>query len=130
MKNNIYFFLAALVFSTTAFSAECKNERIENSTIEMCIIRGTSFQHDLYRLTADKVVIFSIADDYVENVVLEHTIPDGLSIEFPLSKQGEKKIKISGGCVPVSENEIEVARICNFFWGKFQVVKDVRFDFK
>lgn len=24
----------------------------------------------------------------------------------------------------------EVARVCNFYWGKYQVVKDVRFEFK
>jgi hypothetical protein len=129
MKNNIYALVAALTFSTTAFAAECKGEKIENSNIEMCLIRGESFQHDIYRLTADKVVIFALADDYVENVTLEHTIPDGLTIEFPLSKQGEKKVKITGGCIPVSENETEVARVCNFYWGKYQVVKDVRFEF-
>jgi hypothetical protein len=128
MKKNIYALVAALTFSTTAFAAECKGEKIENSNIEMCLIRGESFQHDIYRLTADKVVIFALADDYVENVTLEHTIPDGLSIEFPLSKQGEKKVKITGGCTPVSENETEVARVCNFYWGKYQVVKDVRFE--
>ena len=130
MKKNIYALVLALTFSTTAFAAECKGEKIENSNIEMCVIRGELFQHDIYRLTADKIVIFALADDYVENVTLEHTIPDGLAIEFPLSKQGEKKVKIMGGCIPVNENETEVARVCNFYWGKYQVVKDVRFEFK
>jgi hypothetical protein len=42
----------------------------------------------------------------------------------------EKSVTIQGGCVPESKDGAEVARICNFFWGKYQVVKDVRFEFK
>ncbi|MFC5476377.1 hypothetical protein [Paraherbaspirillum soli] len=127
-----YFFaLAAITFSTSAFSApECKQEKIENSNIEMCLIRGESFQHDIYMLKADKVVIFALTDDYVENISLEHTIPDGLAIEFPLSKQGGKNVKITGGCVPEIKDDAEIARVCNFYWGKYPVVKDVRFEFQ
>jgi hypothetical protein len=27
-------------------------------------------------------------------------------------------------------SKVEVARKCNYFWGKLQVVKDVRFEFE
>lgn len=94
------------------------------------MVPGAAFQHDLYTLKADRVLIFALVDDYSENIELEHTIPDGETIEFPLSKQGEKTIKIRGGCIPESKDGAEVARVCNFYWGKHQVVKDVRFEFK
>jgi hypothetical protein len=116
-----------------AFAAEppqCKQQNIEKSVIEICLLPGAAFQHDLYTLKADKVLIFALVDDYSENVELEHTIPEGLAIEFPLSKQGEKTTKIRGGCIPESKDGAEVARVCNFYWGKYQVVKDVRFEFK
>lgn len=96
----------------------------------MCLLPGAIFQHDLYTLKADKVLIFALVDDYSENVELEHTIPEGLAIEFALSKQGEKTTKIRGGCVPESNDGAEVAKVCNFYWGKYQVVKDARFEFK
>lgn len=108
---------------------QCKQQTVEKSVVEMCLLPGAAFQHDLYTLEADKVLIFALVDDYSENVVLEHTIPEGITMEFPLSKQGEKTVQIRGGCVPVSKDGAEVARVCNFFWGKHQVVKDVRFEF-
>ncbi len=120
-------------FVSDAFAAEppqCKQQSIEKSVIEMCMLPGAAFQHDLYTLKADRVLIFALVDDYSENIELEHTIPDGLAIEFPLSKQGEKTTKIRGGCIPESKDGAEVARVCNFYWGKYQVVKDVRFEFK
>lgn len=83
----------------------------------------------MYTLKADKVLIAAFVDDYVEKVELTHTIPEGLTIELPLSKQGEKVVKISGGCLPESKDGAEVARVCNFFWGKHQIVKDIRFQF-
>jgi hypothetical protein len=109
---------------------QCKQQIVEKSSIEMCLLSGAAFQHDLYTLKADKVLIFALVDDYSEKVELEHTIPDGLTIEFPLSKQDEKTTKIRGGCIPESKDGAEVARVCNFYWGKYQVVKDVRFEFK
>ena len=130
-----HFFLTILLACCTsgAFSAEppqCKQQIIEKSVIEMCLLPGAAFQHDLYTLKADKVLIFALVDDYSEHVELEHTIPEGMAIEFPLSKQGEKTTKIMGGCIPESKEGLEVARVCNFHWGKYQVVKDVRFEFK
>lgn len=129
-------FITALLpwmVSTAVWAAEppqCQQQTVEKSVVEMCLLPGAAFQHDLYTLKADKTLIFALVDDYVEKVELTHTIPEGMSIEFPLSKQGEKMVKISGGCVPESKDGAEVARLCNFYWGKHQVVKDVRFEFK
>jgi hypothetical protein len=121
-------FLAPSVFA--ADPPQCKQQTVEKTVMEMCMLPGAAFQHDLYTLKADKVLLFVLVDDYSEKVELEHTIPEGPSIEFALSKQGEKTTKIRGGCVPESKDGAEVARLCNFYWGKHQVVKDVRFEFK
>lgn len=109
---------------------QCKQQVIEKTTVEMCLLPGAAFQHDLYTVKADKVLLVALVDDYAEKVELEHTIPTGPAIEFPLSLQGEKSTKIKGGCVPESKDGAEVARLCNFYWGKHQIVKDVRFEFK
>ncbi|MGE5491498.1 MAG: hypothetical protein ACM31P_09470 [Actinomycetota bacterium] len=132
MKYSIFsVWLACAAFSVQAAEPpQCKQQTIEKSVIEMCLLPGAAFQHDLYTLKADKVMIFALVDDYSENVQLEHVIPEGISMEFPLSKQGEKSVTIKGGCVPESKDGAEVARVCNFFWGKHQVVKNVRFEFK
>jgi hypothetical protein len=111
------------LFTTLGIQAaeppQCKQQTVEKSIIEMCLLPGADFQHDTYMLKTDKVIVFALADDYAENVQLEHTIPEGLTIEFPLSKQGQKSITIKGGCVPESKDGAEVARVCNFFWGKY-----------
>jgi hypothetical protein len=123
--------LALTAFGVQAAEpTQCKQQIIEKSVIEMCLVPGAAFQHDLYTLKADKVLIFALVDDYSENVQLEHKIPDGPALEFPLSKQGEKSVTIKGGCLPESKDGAEIARVCNFFWGKHHVVKDVRFEFK
>lgn len=44
-------------------------------------------------------------------------------------KDGTNIVEIKGGCIPGSKNELEVALMCNFSYGKIQVVKDVRFEF-
>jgi len=98
--------------------------------VEICLLPGPPFQHDVYTLKLDKKLIFALVDDFVENVSLEHTIPEGPAIEFPLSRQGSNSVKITGGCLPESKDDAEVARVCNFYWGRFQVVKDIRFEFK
>ena len=125
------FLTAGFINSTIAAEpSQCKVQKVENVTFEICLQPGASFQHDIYSLKADKVLLFALVDDFSEKVELEHTIPPGVSIEFPLSKQGTPTIKISGGCVPESKDGVEVARNCNFFWGKYQVIKDARFEFK
>lgn len=133
MKCSLFAFLLPFFASAGVLAAEppqCKQQTVEKSVVEMCLLQGAAFQHDLYTLKADKVLIFALVDDYSEKVELEHTIPEGLTVEFPLSMQGEKVVKIRGGCVPESKNGAEVARLCNFYWGKYQVVKDIRFEFK
>lgn len=122
-------FLCSSIFVQAAESPQCRQQTVENSVIEMCLLPGAAFQHDLYTLKADKVMIFALVDDYAENVQLEHVIPEGLTIEFPLSKQGGESVMIKGGCVPESKDGAEVARVCNFHWGKYHIVKDVRFEF-
>jgi hypothetical protein len=126
-------FAAILVIAGSSAMAapaqQCRHQKVEQSDIEICLVPGAAFQHDMYTLKADKVLIAAFVDDYVEKVELTHTIPEGLTIELPLSKQGEKVVKISGGCLPESKDGAEVARVCNFFWGKHQIVKDIRFQF-
>jgi hypothetical protein len=117
------------VFSAPAASPRCVQRPVEKSVIEICLVPGAAFQHDLYTLKIDKVLVFALVDDYAEKVSLEHSIPDGETIELPLSKQGDKVVKISGGCVPESKDGAEVARVCSFVWGHHQIVKDVRFEF-
>ena len=133
MKMKKLFLSAILTVSTSSVIAsptqQCRHQKVEQSDIEICLVPGAAFQHDMYTLKADKVLIAAFVDDYVEKVELTHTIPEGLTIELPLSKQGEKAVKISGGCLPESKDGAEVARVCNFFWGKHQIVKDIRFQF-
>lgn len=125
--------LSTLLLVSSAFAAEapdCRQQKVEQSVVEICLIPGPPFQHDVYTLKLDKKLIFALVDDFAESVSLEHAIPEGPALEFPLSLQGGKSVKISGGCVPESKDNIEVARVCNFHWGRFHVVKGVRFEFK
>jgi hypothetical protein len=123
--------LACCAFGAAAAEPpQCRQQTVEKTVMEMCLLPGGAFQHDLYTLKADKVLIFALVDDYAEKVELEHAVPEGPAIEFPLSRQGEKIVRIRGGCVPENKDGAEVARLCNFYWGKQQVVKDVRFEFQ
>lgn len=126
------------VLAGTAFCAmaqpkpqapECRGQQIEASRVDFCLVRGAAFQHDTYMLRLDGALIFALTDDYVEQVELQHTIPEGPGIEYPLSKQGTKTVKITGGCIPESKDGAEVARLCNFHWGRHHVVRDQRFEF-
>jgi hypothetical protein len=119
----------ATSLSAAAASQQCKQQTVEKSLVEICLVPGAALEHDAYTLKADNILVFTLVDDYVEKVELEHTIPEGMTIEMPLSKQGEKVARIKGGCVPESKDGMEVARICNFTWGRHQIVKDVRFEF-
>ena len=121
--------MGAVCGAQAAESPQCKQQTVEKSLIEICLVKGAAFQHDFYTLKADKSLIFALVDDYADNVQLEHTVPDGEVIEFPLSMQGGKTVTIKGGCVPESKDGYESARVCNFYWGKHQIVKDVRFEF-
>lgn len=125
--------LAGFMLSFGTHAAEppqCQQQTAQNTVFEICLLPGAAFQHDLYTLKADKVLLFALVDDYSEHIELEHILPPGPAIEFPLSQQGGKSTKIKGGCLPESKDGAEVARICNFYWGNFQIVKNVRFEFK
>lgn len=128
------FFALAISLSSIGANAavppQCQQQTVQRTTFEICLLPGAAFQHDLYTVKADKVLLFALVDDYSEKIELEHTLPPGPAIEFPLSQQGEKSTKITGGCLPESKDGVEVARVCNFYWGKFQIAKDVRFEFK
>lgn len=126
--------LSFLAFAGTALAAEstsdCKNQIIESNIVTMCLHKGGAFQHDRYSLSLNNNLIFYVVDDYVESIRLVHTVPEGPSIEFSLSRQeGHPTVDITGGCLPVSKDQIEVARKCNFSWGKHQVIKNVWFEF-
>jgi hypothetical protein len=121
--------LIAMMVPALAFAApDCREQKVDQTLIEMCRFPGGFFQHDTYVLRADKVTVFALADDFAENVTLNHTVPEAAAVEFALSHQDSKNVLIKGGCVPVSKDQLEIARICNFTWGQKQVVKDVRFD--
>lgn len=133
MQRRLPSIVMSLLASTAVFAVEppqCKQQTVEKSVIEMCMLPGAAFQHDLYTLKVDKVLIFALVDDYAEKIEMEHVIPEGPAIEFPLSLQGEKTIRIWGGCIPESKDGAEIARQCNFHWGKHHIVKNVRFEFK
>lgn len=110
-------------------SPDCRAQQIEGTRVEMCLLRGAAFQHDRYMLRANGDVIFVLTDDFAEKVELEHTVLDGPAIEYALSSQGEKTVRITGGCVPEIKDNAEVARVCNFRWGKHDIVKNQRFEF-
>lgn len=124
--------LSMLVLTAYAAESTCVSQSLNGHTSELCVTT-VPFQHDYYTLKVDRAVIFTLPDDYVEDVTLIHTIPKDSAIEFPLSKQGTATVKIAGGCVPISEKqphnggtvEIETGRNCSFRWGKIDVLKDL-----
>lgn len=128
------FFLANASY---ADEANCQSQTIESHTSKICVI-DKPFQHTYYMLTVDEEFIFSLPDDYVENITLVHRIPEDAAIEFPLSRQGTPTVTISGGCLPISEKQdldgkkvgIEVGRSCSFNWGNVAIVKDLQLKFK
>ena len=129
MKNALLLFtLTALPIAAYA-APQCHKQTVDRLVVEMCMHPGAAFQHDVYTLKADNVLVFALIDDYVEKLELEHAIPEGLTMKLPLSKQDEKVIRIKGGCLPESKEGVEVGRVCNFTWGRHQIVKDARFTF-
>lgn len=49
--------------------------------MEMCLLPGAAFQHDMYTLKADKTLVFALVDDYSEKVELEQAISTGVPFE-------------------------------------------------
>lgn len=109
---------------------DCRHQVVDKNIVSICHRPAGLFQHYHFTLSLNDQLIFALVDDYVEKVELEHIIPEGPALEFPLSKQpGLKRVKISGGCVPISEQQTEVGRKCDFSWGKLQAIRNVWFDF-
>lgn len=115
--------------SPTDLQPRCSKSDVESATVEMCLYPGGVFQHDTYVMRLNGVMVFALADDFVEQVVLTHKVLAGPAIEFPLSR-GEREVTISGGCVPESRDGAEAARVCNFRWGRYDVVRELRFSFE
>ncbi|WP_426788737.1 hypothetical protein [Xanthomonas campestris] len=108
---------------------ECKSQKLpEDHTSEMCLIKGANFDHMYFRLRVDGLEIFTLADDYAEDVVLKHKVSRSVSIEFPLSLQGPEESTIRGGCLPGSKDGALTAYICNFTWGQVQLVNNLEFQ--
>ena len=120
--------LLILLPSVSIAGTTCEERTVSGHHAKMCRYDPGMFKHWTFSLEVDGEAIFSIIDDYVEQVSLTHTLPEGLALELPLSQQGKRTISISGGCVPViSERGTEVARQCDFTWGDVKIVDNVRF---
>lgn len=106
---------------THAAESKCQSQTIGVHTSKLCVTQQP-FQHDYYTLWVDAVPVFTLPDDYIENITLTHRIPEDAAVEFPLSRQGTPTVTISGGCSPISEKQelggkmigIEVGRSCSF----------------
>ena len=65
-------FAAILIIAASSAMAaptqQCRHKKVEQSDIEICLVPGAAFQHDMYTLKADKILIAAFVDDYVEKV--------------------------------------------------------------
>lgn len=130
------FGLAGMAGVAHATEPQCQSQTIESHTTKLCVVTAP-FQHDMYTLWVDGAPIFTLPDDYIENISLTHRIPEGAAIEFPLSNQGTPTVTIAGGCTPVIEQQdtngkktnSEVGRTCSFTWGKIPILKDLQVRF-
>ena len=122
------FLLVALPVAASAAETKCEERTVSGHSAKMCMLDPGMFKHWTFSLEVDGETIFSLIDDYSEQVSLTHTIPDGPALELPLSKQGSKTVSITGGCVPVmSDRGTEVARQCDFTWGGVKIIDAIRF---
>ncbi|MDP8052755.1 hypothetical protein QJU23_10065 [Pasteurella atlantica] len=132
MKKISYLLIVfSLVTSNTfAQKKQCLKQTNRNHNALICSEQTELFEHNIYSLIVDNQLIFSLVDDFVDNVRLTHTIPRGLVMELPLSEGKTGKISLTGGCIPVSKKGMEVSRLCNFFWGKVKIIHNARFKFE
>ncbi len=125
--------LFGLLVPAAGFAEEgkttCQEQTAQGHTARLCLTNPGMFKHYQFTLAVDGEHIFTLVDDYVETVTLTHHVPQGPALEMPLSKQGVKEVAISGGCKPVlnAAGDTEIARLCNFKWGKVDIVRDVTF---
>lgn len=130
------YFIYGCVGVAHAAEPVCHSQVIGSHAGKLCVSQ-VPFQHDYYTLWVDGNLIFTIPDDYIESVSLTHRIPEDAGIEFPLSMQGTPTVTISGGCVPISEQQelsgkkvgVEVGRSCSFTWGSVAVLKELQVRF-
>jgi hypothetical protein len=125
--------LLALLFiafpAASTASTTCKEQTVSGHHAKMCREDPGMFKHWTFSLEVDGETIFSLIDDYVEQIYLTHTVPEGPALELALSKQGTKTVSISGGCIPVFSDEgAETARKCDFTWGTVRIIENVRFS--
>ncbi|WP_039408050.1 hypothetical protein [Pandoraea pulmonicola] len=128
--------LSTLAITAYAVEPKCASQSLDGHTSELCVTR-VPFQHDYYTLKVDRALIFTLPDDYIEDVTLVHRIPKDAAIEFPLSMQGTPTVKIAGGCLPISAEQpdnggtvgVETGRRCSFKWGRKDVLKDLVISF-
>ena len=129
-------FVCSPSFNAVHAAERCLPQTNGAHSSKLCMTE-TPFGHDYYTLWVDNAPIFTLPDDYIENVTLTHRIPEDAAIEFPLSKQGTPTVTISGGCTPISEQQesggkkvgVEVGRACSFTWGNVSVLKDLQIRF-
>ncbi len=126
------------IFAAVSHAVESKCQtQINGKHISKLCVTEQPFQHDYYTLWVDAMPIFTLPDDYIEDITLTHKIPEDAAIEFPLSQQGTPRVTISGGCLPISEKKeldgkmigIEVGRSCSFKWGSVTILKDLPIRF-
>ena len=129
MKQAKYLVLLLLALPAVSMAGtKCEERTVSGHHAKMCMYDPGMFKHWTFSLEVDGETIFALIDDYSEQVSLTHTIPDGLVLELPLSKQGQKTISITGGCAPVSSSDgTEIARQCDFTWGSVKIIDAVRF---
>lgn len=125
--------IALMAGSTVASHAttKCQEQVVDGHKSKICFNNPGMFMHWQFSLEVDGEHIFTLIDDFVEQISLTHRMPEGLAIEMPLSaKQGTKTVTISGGCVSVfsPKGQTEIARKCNFMWGKTPVIKEAVFE--
>jgi hypothetical protein len=90
----------AMTSAVAVEASRCQQSSIEKSVIEICLLPGAVFQHDVYTLKVDKVLLFSIVDDFVERVELLHTVPEGPSIEFPSRSKAKRRQRFPAAACP------------------------------
>ncbi len=128
--------LLGMLIPVSGYAAQetvtCREQTTQGHTAKLCLHDPGMFRHYQFSLSVDGEQIFSLVDDYAETFSLTHKMPEGPSIEFPLSKQDMNPITLSGGCKPVlsAAGDAEIGRVCDIKWGKVDIIKDAKFSFE
>ncbi|MDR2852524.1 MAG: hypothetical protein LBV61_05655 [Burkholderiaceae bacterium] len=126
------------LLATAAYAIEpplCATQTFGADTNELCVTR-MPFQHSYYTLKVRGLPIFILPDNFVEDVVLTHTLPSpsNAATGDPQSTPAPSTVKIAGGCVPIKERQqlgisVETGRRCSFKWGDADILKDLVIKF-